>query len=127
MDTQVTFYKVEFFNDSKSLDLAKRREGSHFWITADDSDDEPRLSFNKNNWGNKVDYLFSEDGFVETIRSAEGDNLKHLMLLCDNAETVAQAADYLYKRFSPDGYNAYSHILTWLEENGVKTSFWSWP
>ena len=121
------YYKIEFYDDSQSPDLEKRREGSHFWITAADSDDEPRLSFNKNNWGNKVDYLFSEDGFVETVRSVEGDDLRRLMRLCENAATVDQTADYLYKRFSPDGHKAYSHILEWLEENHIMTSFWSWP
>ena len=122
-----TLYQIEFFDDSKSPDLEKRREGSSFRITADDGGNEPCLRLYKSNWGNPVDYLMSEDGFVETIRSVEGDNLKHLMLLCDNAETAAQAANYLYKRFSPDGYSAYSHILTWLDDNHIHTKFWSWP
>jgi len=119
-------YSVDFFDDSQSPDLEKRREGSSFMITADDGS-EPCLRLYKNNWGNPVDFLMSEDGFVETIRSVKGDKLMRLMQLCDNAATVEQTADYLYKRFSPDGYKAYSNILDWLEENHIKTSPWSWP
>lgn len=120
-------YKIEFFDDSQSPDLEKRREGSSFMITADDDESEPCLRLYKNNWGNPVDYLISEDGFVETIRSVKGDDLTRLMQLCDNSETVAQVADYIYKRFSPDGYNACLHILEWLEDNHIETLFWSWP
>lgn len=120
-------YQIEFFDDSKSPDLEKRRVGSHFWIIADDSDGDSRLSFYKDNWGTRADHFVSEDGYVETVRAVKGNDLKRLMQLCDNAATVEQTADYLYKRFSPDGYKAYSHILDWLEENHILTSFWSWP
>ena len=119
-------YSIEFFDDSKSPDKEKRREGSSFMITADDGS-EPCLRLYKNNWGNPVDFLMSEDGFVETIRSVKGDNLMRLMQLCDNAVTVAQVADYLYNHFSPDGYRAYWHIHEWLEDNHIETLFWSWP
>lgn len=120
-------YQIEFFDDSKSQNLEKRRVGSHFWISADDSDDEPRLSFYKNNWGTKADYFISEGGYVETVCAVKGDALKRLMQLCDKSETVTQVADYIYRRFSPDGDRAYLHIHEWLEENHIHTSSWSWP
>lgn len=45
---------VDFFNDSESLDIDKRREGSHFWIACRGM----RLSLYKNNWGSEIDYKF---------------------------------------------------------------------
>lgn len=120
-------YEIEFYDDSKSPDMEKRREGSHFWITALDANDDSILSLYKNNWGSKMDYLFSEDGFVETALTVKGDDLKRLMQLCDNADSVKQVADYLYKRFSPDMYRAYLNISEWLKENKITTSYWSWP
>lgn len=119
-------YQIEFFDDSKSPDLEKRRVGSHFWIIANDSDGDSRLSFCKDNWGTRADHFVSEDGYVETVRAVKGNDLNRLMQLCDYSENVTQVADYIYKRFFPDGDSAYLHILDWLEENHIETSFWCW-
>ena len=54
----------------------------------------------------------------------KGEDMQRLMLLCDNAENGREVVEYIYKRFSPDGYDAYLNILNWFEENGIKASSW---
>ena len=116
-----------FFDDSKSSDSEKHREGSQFWITSGIQAESETLILNKNNWGSKIDYMFSDDGYVEIIITVKGEDMIRLMQLCDNAQNGNEAAEYLYKRFSPDGYGSYTNMLNWFEENNIKTSFWSWP
>lgn len=117
-----------FFDDSKSDNLQKRREGCSFRIHSSISDGEWRLSLYKNDWRPKPSYMLSfDEDFVETIISVKGEDMIRLMQLCDNAQNGNEAAEYLYKRFSPDGYGSYTNMLNWFEENNIKTSFWSWP
>lgn len=117
-----------FFDDSKSDDLQKRREGMSFWIHSSVSDGEWKLLLYKNDWCPKPSYMLSiDEDFIETIVSVKGDDMIRLMQLCDNASNGDEAAEYLYKHFSPDGYGSYTNILNWFEENNIKTSFWSWP
>ena len=117
-----------FFDDSKSDDIQKRREGCSFWIHSSMSDGEWKLLLYKNDWRPKPSYMLSiDDDFVETIISVKGEDMVYLMQLCDNARNGNEAAEYLYKRFSPYGYGSYTNMLNWFEENNIKTSFWSWP
>lgn len=118
------FKTVEFFDDSKSSDPEKQRMGSHFWIESRRASDGVQLSLYKNNWGAEADYMMREDGFVETIITVKGIDMQRLMVLCDNAENGREVVEYIYKRFSPDGYNAYLNILDWFEENKIETSSW---
>lgn len=113
---------VDFFNDLESLDIDKRREGSHFWIACR----RMCLSLYKNNWGSEIDYKFREDGFIETIHSIPEDEMPKLMKLCNNAKSEQAIVCYLYDRFSQDGYASYSNILAWLKENGIEYStYWN--
>lgn len=117
-----------FFDDSKSDDLQKRREGWSFWIHSSMSDEAWQLLLYKCDWRPKPSYMLSiDEDFIETVISVKGDDMIRLMQLCDNAQNGDDVADYLYKRFSPDGYSSYTNMLDWFESNGVKTSFWSWP
>ena len=113
---------MDFFNDLKSSDPEKQREGSHFWIESCRMSDGIQLSLYKNNWGAEADYMMNDSGFVESIKTVKGDDMQRLMSLCDNAENGSEVVEYLYKRFSPDGYSAYINILKWLEENGINMS-----
>lgn len=119
------FANADFFDDSKSSDLEKKRVGSHFWIESRKAPDGVQLSLYKNNWGAEADYMMREDGFVETIITVKGIDMQRLMMLCDNAENGREVVEYIYKRFSPDGYNAYLNILQWFEENNIGVSHWS--
>lgn len=119
------FKTIEFFDDSKSSDPEKKRVGSHFWIESRRESDGVQLSLYKNNWGAEADYMMREDGFVETIITVKGIDMQRLMMLCDNAENGREVVEYIYKRFSPDGYNAYLNILQWFEENNIGVSHWS--
>ena len=119
------FRKVEFFDDSKSSDPEKQREGSHFWIESRRESDGVRLSLCKNNWGAEADYMMSEGGFVESYKTVKGYDMQRLMVLCDFAQNGGEVVEYIYKRFSPDGYNAYLNILHWFDENGIETSSWT--
>ena len=124
---QSDFKTVEFFNDSKSSDPEKQRVGSHFWIESYRMSDGIHLSLFKNNWGAEADYMMHDSGFVESIKTVKGKDMQRLMSLCDNAENGCEVVEYLYKRFSPDGYSAYINILKWLDENGVNmSSFVNW-
>lgn len=117
-----------FFDDSKSDNLQKQREGCSFRIHSSMSDGEWKLLLYKNDWCPKPSYMLSiDEDFVETIISVKGEDMIRLMQLCDNARNGNEAAEYLYKRFSPDGYGSYTNMLNWFEENNIKTSFWSWP
>ena len=117
-----------FFDDSKSDNLQKRREGWSFWIHSSMNDEAWQLLLYKCDWRPKPSYMLSiDEDFVETIITVKGEDMIRLMKLCDNARNGDEAADYLYIRFSPDGYNAYVNMLNWFESNGVQTSFWSWP
>lgn len=121
------FSTAEFFDDSKSSDPEKQRVGSHFWIESCRMSDGIHLSLYKNNWGAEADYMMHDSGFVESIKTVKGEDMQRLMPLCDNAENGSEVVEYLYKRFSPDGYSAYINILKWIEENGVKmSSFVNW-
>ena len=122
---QSDFKKVEFFDDSKSSDPEKKRVGSHFWIESRRESDGVQLSLCKNNWGAEADYMMSEGGFVESYRTVKGCDMQRLMVLCDFAQNGGEVVEYIYKRFSPDGYNAYLNILHWFDENGIETSFWT--
>lgn len=113
---------VDFFNDSESLDIDKRREGSHFWIACRGM----RLSLYKNNWGSEIDYKFREDGFIETIHSIPAGEMPKLMKLCNNAKSEKAIVRYLYDRFSQDGYSSYNNMLVWLKENNIEYStYWN--
>jgi hypothetical protein len=117
-----------FFDDSKSDNLQKQREGCSFRIHSSMSDGEWKLLLYKNDWCPKPSYMLSiDEDFVETIISVKGEDMIRLMQLCDNARNGNEAAVYLYKRFSPDGYSSYTNMINWFEENNIKTSFWSWP
>lgn len=112
---------VDFFNDLESPDADKRREGSLFWITCSGM----RLTLYKNNWGSKIDYMFREDGFIETILSINEDDMPKLIKLCNKAKNEKAIVCYLHDRFSQDGYASYSNMLAWLDENGIKYStYW---
>lgn len=119
------FAKVDFFDDSKSSDPEKKRVGSHFWIESRRESDGVQLSLCENNWGAEADYMMSEGGFVESYKTVKGYDMQRLMVLCDFAQNGGEVVEYIYKRFSPDGYNAYLNILHWFEENGIETSFWT--
>ena len=113
---------VDFFNDLESPDVDKRREGSHFWIACRGM----RLTLYKNNWGSKIDYMFREDGFIETIHSIPADEMPKLMKLCYNAKSEKAIVRYLYDRFSQDGYASYNNMLVWLKENNIEYStYWN--
>ena len=116
---------MEFFDDSKSSDPEKKRVGSHFWIESRRLSDGVQLSLYKDNWGAEADYMMSEDGFVESIKTVKGFDMQRLMVLCDFAKNGGEVVEYIYKRFSPDGYNAYLNILHWFDENGIETSSWT--
>lgn len=122
---QSDFKKVDFFDDSKSSDPEKKRVGSHFWIESRRESDGVQLSLCENNWGAEADYMMSEDGFVESYKTVKGYDMQRLMVLCDFAQNGGEVVEYIYKRFSPDGYNAYLNILHWFEENGIETSSWT--
>lgn len=115
---------VDFFDDTKSPDPEKHKVGSQFWMKSFRMSDGVHLTLNKNNWGSRVDYMMRDDGYVETIETVKGEDMQRLMLLCDNAENGREVVEYIYKRFSPDGYDAYLNILNWFEENGIKASSW---
>lgn len=113
---------VDFFNDIESPDVDKRREGSHFWIACR----RMRLTLYKNNWGSKIDYMFREDGFIETIHSISEDDMPKLIKLCNKAKNEKAIVCYLYDRFSQDGYASYSNMLAWLKENGIEyDTYWN--
>ena len=113
---------VDFFNDLESLDIDRRRVGSHFWIACR----RMRLTLYKNNWGSEIDYKFREDGFIETIHSIPEDEMPKLMKLCNNAKSEKAIVRYLYNRFSQDGYASYNNILVWLKENNIEYStYWN--
>lgn len=116
-----------FFDDSKSEDTQKRREGWNFWIHSSMNDEGWQLLLYKCEWRPKPSYMLSDEDYVETIKTVKGENMIRLMQLCDSAQNGDEVAEYLYKRFSPDGYSSYTNILNWFESNGVQTSFWSWP
>lgn len=122
---QSDFKKVDFFDDSKSSDPEKKRVGSHFWIESRRESDGVQLSLCENNWGAEADYMMSEDGFVESYKTVKGYDMQRLMVLCDSAQNGGEVVEYIYKRFSPDGYNAYLNILNWFEENKIETSSWT--
>jgi len=119
------FKTIEFFDDSKSSDPEKKRVGSHFWIESRRESDGVQLSLCENNWGAEADYMMSEDGFVESYKTVKGYDMQRLMVLCDFAQNGGEVVEYIYKRFSPDGYNAYLNILDWFDENNIETSSWT--
>ena len=119
------FAKAEFFDDSKSSEPGKRREGSHFWIESCRMSDGIHLSLNKNNWGAATDYTMREDGFVESVKTVKGEDMLRLMKLCDNAENGSEVVEYLHKRFSADGYKAFLNMLQWMEDNNIGMTCWS--
>lgn len=113
---------VEFFDDLKSPDINKQKEGSVFWIECR----KIRLTLYKNNWGSKIDYMFREDGYIETIHSILEDEMPKLIKLCNNAKSEKAIVRYLYDRFSQDGYASYNNMLSWLKENGIEYStYWN--
>lgn len=122
---QSDFKKVDFFDDSKSSDPEKKRVGSHFWIESRRESDGVQLSLCKNNWGAGADYMMSGGGFVESYKTVKGYDMQRLMVLCDFAQNGGEVVEYIYKRFSPDGYNAYLNILNWFDENKIETSSWT--
>lgn len=122
---QSDFKKVVFFDDSKSSDPEKKRVGSHFWIESRRESDGVQLSLCENNWGAEADYMMSEGGFVESYKTVKGYDMQRLMVLCDFAQNGGEVVEYIYKRFSPDGYNAYLNILDWFDENNIETSSWT--
>lgn len=99
--------------------------GSHFWLESRRESDGVQLSLCENNWGAEADYMMSEDGFVESYKTVKGYDMQRLMVLCDFAQNGGEVVEYIYKRFSPDGYNAYLNILNWFEENKIETSSWT--
>ncbi len=113
-----------FFDDSKSSDPEKKRVGSHFWIKSHRESDGVQLLLYKNNWGAEADYMMTEGGFVESVKTVKGYDMQRLMVLCDFAQNGGAVVEYIYKRFSPDGYNAYLNILHWFDENNIETSSW---
>lgn len=120
-----TFTTVEFYNDSKSKDIEKRRKGSSFRMYSDFNRGFLRVSLEICNWGDPVDYIVREDGFVEIRHSVEADCIPKLMALCNNAQDGGEVLMFLYNKFAKYDHAASQEILKWFKENQIKVTSWN--